>query len=100
MGGVAVIALIVLGIFFLRKYKRGDPETPSPPPAPQGPQELPGSGGPSPMYPPPTQGYYAPVPQYDAFGQPKYDAPMVQTPPVEAPNTPAMGTGYNRAELA
>ncbi|KAI1772162.1 hypothetical protein F4818DRAFT_176748 [Hypoxylon cercidicola] len=98
VGGVAVIALIVFGILFLKKYQQGDSKTPSPPPTPPGPQELLGSDIP-PHYLAPNQGPYAPIPQYDFAGQPKYQEPMVQTL-VEAPNTPAAGTGYNRAELA
>ncbi|KAI0120759.1 hypothetical protein F4776DRAFT_224257 [Hypoxylon sp. NC0597] len=102
VGGVAVVGLIILGIFFIKKYQRGSSATgPSPsPPAPSGPQELSGSAIPS-SYPPPLQGYYASVPQYDATGLPKYQVPMTQASSVvEAPNTPATGTGYNRAELA
>lgn len=99
MGGVAVIALIVLGVLFLKRYQQKNPKTPAPPPTPPGPQELLGSGIPPSNLPPP-QGSYAPIPQYDFTGRPKYQEPMVQTSPVEAPNTPAAGTGYNRAELA
>ncbi|KAI4866021.1 hypothetical protein F4820DRAFT_273212 [Hypoxylon rubiginosum] len=99
VGGVAVIALIVLGVLFLKRYQQKNPKTPAPPPTPPGPQELLGSGIPPSNLPPP-QGSYAPIPQYDFTGRPKYQEPMVQTSPVEAPNTPAAGTGYNRAELA
>ncbi|KAI1407710.1 hypothetical protein F5Y13DRAFT_174173 [Hypoxylon sp. FL1857] len=99
VGGVAVIGLIVLGFFFIKKYQRGSPGTVSSLPAPSGLQELPGSGITSP-YPPHSHGYYASVPQYDVTGLPKYQVPMAQALPVaEAPNTPATGTGYNRAEL-
>ncbi|KAI2470167.1 hypothetical protein F4781DRAFT_185147 [Annulohypoxylon bovei var. microspora] len=91
VGGVAVIAFVILGIFFIKKYQRGVSATASPPPVPSGPQELPGSG---------THSPYPPLAQYDATGQPKYQVPMTEAPPLyEAPNTPAAGTGYNRAEL-
>ncbi|KAI6084168.1 hypothetical protein F4821DRAFT_243380 [Hypoxylon rubiginosum] len=98
VGGVAVIALIVLGILFLKRYQRDGSKTSSPPPPPSGPQELHGSDI-TPHNVSSTQGYYAPGPQNDFVGQPKYQEPMAQTMPVEAPNTPAAGTGYNRAEL-
>ncbi|KAI1451457.1 hypothetical protein F4805DRAFT_451364 [Annulohypoxylon moriforme] len=91
VGGLAIIALVILGIFFIKKYQRGATKTASPSPVPSGPQELPGSGIHSP---------HAPA-QYDATGQVKFELPMTEAPPVyEVPNTPAAGTGYNRAELA
>ncbi|KAI1102696.1 hypothetical protein F4804DRAFT_254962 [Jackrogersella minutella] len=100
IGGLAVISLIILGIFFIKKYQRRTTPDGSPPPAASGPQELPGSQSPSP-YSPQMQEYYSPLPDYNAAGQPKYQVPMTQiSPPVEAPDTPATGTGYNRAELA
>ncbi|KAI0887700.1 uncharacterized protein GGS22DRAFT_197695 [Annulohypoxylon maeteangense] len=83
VGGVAVIALIILGIFFIKKYQRGASASVSQPPAPSGPQELPGSG---------THSPYTPT-QYDVTGQPKFELPMTEAPPVyEVPNTPAAGT--------
>lgn len=79
VGGLAVIALIVLGIFFIRKYQRGSSATVLRPPTPSGPQELSGSG---------TQ-------------QLKYELAMTEAHVAhEVANTPAAGTGHNRAELA
>ncbi|KAI1092022.1 hypothetical protein F5B19DRAFT_455932 [Rostrohypoxylon terebratum] len=79
VGGLAVIAFVVIGVFFIRKYQRGSSTAVLPPPAPSGPQELPGIG---------TQ-------------QLKHELPMAEASVVyEIPNTPAAGTGHNRAELA
>ncbi|KAI5859253.1 hypothetical protein GGS23DRAFT_326785 [Durotheca rogersii] len=96
VGGIAGIGLVALGIFCLLKRNRrgGSPSSgalQSPPPPPPGPQELAGSGYASVHAPP--QAYHTPS------AQSKYHTPMVETPFVEAPNTPAIGTGYNRAEL-
>ncbi|KAI1387119.1 uncharacterized protein F4822DRAFT_274488 [Hypoxylon trugodes] len=97
VGGVAVIGLIVLGVLFIRKYQRGASNATSPPPAPSGPQELPGAG----VYSNTSQGYEGHAAQFAVSGKPKTEMPMAHTSPiVEAPTTPATGTNHNRAELA
>ncbi|OTB09403.1 hypothetical protein M426DRAFT_6677 [Hypoxylon sp. CI-4A] len=84
IGGVAVIALTVLGFLFIRKYRRDTPTLP--PPTLSGPQELAGCGTSPPVL---------------ATGQSKPEYAVAQTFPIlEAADTPATGTGYNRAELA
>ncbi|OTB14652.1 hypothetical protein K445DRAFT_12900 [Daldinia sp. EC12] len=99
VGGVAVIGLTILGVFFIKKYQKNAHIITLPPPTLSEPQEFSGSGVSS-VYSSPSQNNYAPGPQYNTLGQLKYQSSVAQTPLVaEAPNTPAIGTGQNRAEL-
>ncbi|KAI1801967.1 hypothetical protein F4811DRAFT_426767 [Daldinia bambusicola] len=101
VGGVAIVCLTIVGIFFIRKYQKVNRRAASPPPTPSGRQELSGSGMSS-VYLDSSQGNHAPGLPYGTLEQLKNQGSVAQTTTTlvaEAPNTPAIGTDHNRAEL-
>ncbi|KAI1473265.1 uncharacterized protein F4812DRAFT_412159 [Daldinia caldariorum] len=101
VGGIAIICLTILGVFLTKKYQKVARRAASPPPTPSGRQELSGFGI-SPAYLSPSQGNHAPGLPYGTLEQLKNQGSVAHTTTTlvaEAPNTPATGTGHNRAEL-